>query len=56
MNYKNNPLEMDLFALRRPCLVKCDVHLAKEQRKAKKDNPLRTLRLCGELLPKLLSF
>jgi hypothetical protein len=43
---------MDLFALRRPCPVKYEVYLTGVNGRQKKDNPLRSLRLCGELLQK----
>jgi len=36
---------MDLFAFRRPCPVKYEVHLTGVNGKQKKDNPLRSLRL-----------
>jgi len=39
---------MDLFAFRRPCPAKGGV-----SGKQKKDNPLRSLRLCGELLRRI---
>jgi len=34
---------MDLFALRRPCPIKCDSLFNRDQRKAKKNNTLRSL-------------
>jgi len=43
---------MDLFAFRRPCPVKYEVYLTGVNGRQKKDNPLRSLRLCGELLQK----
>jgi hypothetical protein len=42
---------MDLFAFRRPCPVECGAYSSGVSGKQKKDNPLRSLRLCGELLP-----
>jgi hypothetical protein len=50
MNWMNNPLEMDLFAFRRPYSVKYEVHLTGANGKQKKETPLRSLRLGGERL------
>ena len=41
---------MGLFAFRPPCPVECEAYSSGVSEKQKKDNPLRPLRLCGELL------
>ncbi len=41
---------MDLFAFRPSCPVECEAYSSGVSGKQKKDNPLRSLRLCGELL------
>ena len=51
MNYLNSPEGQGLFTFRPPCLA--IAFATAGHRKVKKINPLRALRLCGELLSPL---